>query len=84
MGTRNGRRKVLFGTHYPMTFHEPALVALDASRSMKRPVRSRSANAQLPLEGGPRRLRCMGDPEQAGGGSVPATDERRQRAKPAE
>ena len=30
MRTRNGRRKVLFGTNYPMIFHEPALPDLDA------------------------------------------------------
>ena len=30
MCTGNGRRKVLFGTNYPTTFHEPALADLDA------------------------------------------------------
>ncbi len=30
MRTRNGRRKVLFATNYPMIFHEPALADLDA------------------------------------------------------
>ena len=30
MRTRNSRRKVPFGTNYPMIFHEPALADLDA------------------------------------------------------
>jgi hypothetical protein len=67
MRTRNGRRKVLFGTNYPMIFHEPALADLDAlafgdeARELYL-----SANAQRLFEGGPRRLLCLGERERAG------------------
>ena len=65
--TSNGRRKVLFGTNYPMIFHEPALADLDAlafgdeARELYL-----SANAQRLFEGGPRRLLCLGERERAG------------------
>jgi hypothetical protein len=67
MRTRNGRRKVLFGTNYPMIFHEPALADRDAlafgdeARELYL-----SANAQRLFEGGPRRLLCLAERERAG------------------
>ena len=65
MRTRNGRRKVLFGTNYPMIFHEPALADLEALAPRRR-VPYLSANALRLFEGGPRRLLCLGERERAG------------------
>jgi hypothetical protein len=70
MRTRNGRRKVLFGTNYPMIFHEPALADLDAlafgdeARELYL-----SANAQRLFEGG--RVACFASASgsEPGGGS---------------
>src|SRR5450755_1382087 len=67
MRTRNGRRKVPFGTNYPMIFHDPALADLDAlAFADEARELYLSANAQRLFEGGPRRLLCLGERERAG------------------
>jgi predicted TIM-barrel fold metal-dependent hydrolase len=67
MRTRNGRRKVPFGTNYPMIFHEPALADLDAL-ALDDETRELclSANAQRLFKGEPRRLLCRGERERPG------------------
>src|SRR5450755_3301553 len=67
MRTRNGRRKVPFGTNYPMIFHDPALADLDAlAFADEARELYLSANAQRLFEEGPRRLLCLGERERAG------------------
>jgi hypothetical protein len=65
--TRNGRRKALFGTNYPMIFNAPALADLDAL-ALDDEVRElyRFANVHRLFEGGPRRLLCLGERQRAG------------------
>src|SRR5450755_2283662 len=67
MRTRNGRRKVLSGTNYPMIFHDPTLADLDAlAFADEARELYLSANAQRLFEEGPRRLLCLGERERAG------------------
>src|SRR5450755_1026149 len=67
MRTRNGRRKVPFGTNYPMIFHDPTLADLDAlAFADEARELYLSANAQRLFEEGPRRLLCLGERERAG------------------
>ena len=62
MRTRNSRRKVLFGTNYPMIFHEPALaaLALDDEAPTSPANAKRDAAPALPRERQPagRRVSC--------------------------
>jgi hypothetical protein len=92
MRTRNGRRKLLFGTNCPMVFHEPALADFDAL-ALDDEARALYLSAKPRLfEGGPRRLLCSASRSEPEGGSgarngrplVATRARRRGPARPAE